>query len=117
MFTVLQYYSTYCTVYIYDYLERETMYRYYGQDSWGRACSAVFTRGPKIENMPYFSNEKRYRKNSNEFELQEPRGTVSEQIVSCVGGLKKSFFGMPARFLKQLILTFCVYQFVCWNSV
>ena len=32
----------------------------------------------KIEKMPYFSNEKRYCKNSNGFELQEPRGTVSE---------------------------------------
>ena len=26
--------------------------------------------------MPYFSDEKRYRKNSNGFELQEPRGTI-----------------------------------------
>ena len=33
----------------------------------------------KIEKMPYFSNEKRYCKNSNGFELQEPRGTVSEE--------------------------------------
>ena len=33
---------------------------------------------PKIEKMPYFSIEKRYRKNSNRFELQEPRGTVHE---------------------------------------
>ena len=34
----------------------------------------------KTENqkMPYFSNEKRYRKNSKGFELQEPRGTVGE---------------------------------------
>ena len=28
--------------------------------------------------MPYFSKEKRYRKNSNIFELQEHRGTVGE---------------------------------------
>ena len=33
---------------------------------------------PKIEKMPYFSNEKRYRKSSNGFELQEPRDTVGE---------------------------------------
>ena len=34
----------------------------------------------KTENqkMPYFSNEKRYPKNSKGFELQEPRGTVGE---------------------------------------
>ena len=28
--------------------------------------------------MPYFRNEKGYRKNSNRFELQEPRGTGGE---------------------------------------
>ena len=28
--------------------------------------------------MPYFSNEKRYRKNSNGFELQKSRETVGE---------------------------------------
>ena len=37
-------------------------------------------RKKKIEKMPYFSNEKRYRKNSNGFELQEPRGTVGKFI-------------------------------------
>ena len=45
--------------------------------------------------MPYFSNEKRYRKNSNGFELHEPRRTGGEfftkirdkKIVSGVGGL------------------------------
>ena len=29
--------------------------------------------------MPYFSDEKRYRKNSNGFELQEP---IEEQLVN-----------------------------------
>ena len=32
----------------------------------------------KIEKMPYFSNEKRYCKNSNGFELQKSRETVGE---------------------------------------
>ena len=46
----------------------------------------------KIEIMPYFSNEKRYCKNSKGFELQEARGTVGEwqsekKIVSGVGGI------------------------------
>ena len=43
--------------------------------------------------MPYLSNEKRYRTNSNGFELQEPRKTIDEffttirekKIVSGVG--------------------------------
>ena len=43
--------------------------------------------------MPYFSNKKRTRKNSNGFELQEPRGTVDKflKIVAGVGGLRSSF--------------------------
>ena len=43
--------------------------------------------------MPYFSNEKRTHKNTNGFELQEPRGTVGKflKIVSGVGGLGNSF--------------------------
>ena len=39
--------------------------------------------------MPYFSDEKRYRKNSNEFELQEPRGTVGKFFTKIRD--KKSF--------------------------
>ena len=52
--------------------------------------------------MPDFCNEKRYRKNSNGFELQEPRGTVGEFFTKIrekkiVSGVSVNMFIDPAR--------------------
>ena len=58
--------------------------------------------------MPYLSNEKKiYSKNSNRFELQEPRRNHEnqrEKIVSGVGGVNKYCIYLNMKQIENILL-------------
>ena len=73
--------------------------------------------------MPYLSNEKRYRINSNGFELQEPRKTIDEffttirekKIVSGVGGFEMTLDVKSDRLSYRYIIFENMFCFTSWT--